>query len=127
MLECLVFGHRAAESVNRSTAKPDESSLKFVGNIIGGKKYTIDRKATNILRDELRSVNTKYIGPVRTTEGMKYALDYFEKRMQELDDTYTDTLYAMELYNMTEFSYLAAKGAYERKESVGAHYIEDTQ
>ena len=56
---------------------------------------------------------------------MKYALDYFTKRLSILDTTQLNTLYGYELYNMTLFSYLTAKGAYERKESVGAHYIED--
>jgi len=125
MLECLVFGRRAAYSVNSSTRTVNESSLRFVGNIVGGTKKNLDRKTSNILRDELRALNTKYVGPVRTTDGMKKAVEYFEGRMQELDDTYINTLYATELYNMTEFSYLAAKGALERKESVGAHYIED--
>jgi aspartate oxidase len=56
---------------------------------------------------------------------MKYALDYFKNRIDELDSAKLNSLYAYELYNMTQFSYLASKGAYERKESVGAHYIED--
>ena len=125
MLECLVFGRRAAYSVNADTRKVDEGSLRFVGSIIGTAKKTLDRKSANILRDELRAMNTKYVGPVRTTEGMKTALEYFKERLCELEDTALNALYAFELYNMTEFSYLAAKAAYERKESVGAHYIED--
>ncbi len=125
MLECLVFGRRAAFSVNSDTRSIDESSLRFVGSILTGAKKPLDRKSANALRDELRHMNTKYVGPVRTTDGMKKALDYFERRMDELEGTALSALYATELYNMTEFSYLAAKGAYERKESVGAHYIED--
>ncbi len=125
MLECLVFGRRAAISVNSDNRTVDEASLRFVGSRLTGAKKPLDRKSANILRDELRMMNTKYVGPVRTTLGMKTALDYFESRMAELEETDICALYATELYNMTEFSYLAAKGAYERKESVGAHYIED--
>ena len=125
MLECLVFGKRAAISANASTRKIDDSALRFVGSVITPKERTLDRKTANALRDELRSINTKYVGPVRSTEGMKYALDYFTERLSILDTTQFNTLYGYELYNMTLFSYLTAKGAYERKESVGAHYIED--
>lgn len=125
MLECLVFGKRAALSANKSTHTADEMALRFVGSVITPKENTIDRTTANALRDELRSINTKYVGPVRTTEGMKYALEYFKERLEALDRTHINTLYAYELYNMTLFSYLTAKGAYERRESVGAHYIED--
>ena len=125
MLECLVFGKRAALSANECDRTADEMALRFVGSVITPKENTIDRTTANTLRDELRSINTKYVGPVRTTDGMKYALDYFKERLEALDRTHINTLYAYELYNMTLFSYLTAKGAYERRESVGAHYIED--
>ena len=124
MLECLVFGKRAAESVNRSCSKVNEYALSHLSHS-SKCELAIDRKSANLLRDTLRSLNTKYVGPVRTEQGMKNALDYFEMRLAELDDTNLCTTYGFELYNMTEFSYLAAKGAYERKESVGAHYIEE--
>lgn len=127
MLECLVFGRRAALSVNESNRVSDESALRFVGSVITPKERTLDRQSAASLRDVLRDINTKYVGPVRTTEGMKYALDYFTQRLAVLDRTQLNTLYGYELYNMTEFSYLCAKGAYERKESVGAHYIEDPE
>ena len=125
MLECLVFGRRAAMSANASTRTIDEDTLKFVGSVITPKERSLDRKTANVLRDELRSINTKYVGPVRSTEGMKYALDYFTERLEALDATQLSTLWGYELYNMTLFSYLCSKGAYERHESVGAHYIED--
>ena len=125
MLECLVFGRRAAMSANASTRTIDEDTLKFVGSVITPKERSLDRKTANALRDELRSINTKYVGPVRSTEGMKYALDYFTERLEALDATQLSTLWGYELYNMTLFSYLCSKGAYERHESVGAHYIED--
>ena len=125
MLECLVFGKRAANSVNASSRTVDESILRFIGNEASSKGLSLDRRTANERRDELRSINTKYVGPVRTVEGMKYALDYFKNRIDELDAAKLNSLYAYELYNMTQFSYLASKGAYERKESVGAHYIED--
>ena len=125
MLECLVFGRRAALSANGSTRTIDEDALRFVGSVITPKDKALDRKTANALRDELRSINTRYVGPVRSTEGMKYALDYFTERLAELDATQLSTLWGYELYNMTLFSYLCSKGAYERRESVGAHYIED--
>ena len=125
MLECLVFGRRAAISANESERKLDENTLRFVGSVITPKEKTLDRKTANALRDELRNINTKYVGPVRSTDGMKYALDYFTERLETLDATQLSTLWGYELYNMTLFSYLTAKGAYERRESVGAHYIED--
>ena len=125
MLECLVFGRRAAMSASASARTTDEDTLRFVGSVITPKERSLDRKTANALRDELRSINTKYVGPVRSTEGMKYALDYFTERLEALDATQLSTLWGYELYNMTLFSYLCSKGAYERRESVGAHYIED--
>ena len=125
MLECLVFGRRAALSANGSIRRIDEDALRFVGSVITPKDKALDRKTANALRDELRSINTRYVGPVRSTKGMKYALDYFTERLAELDATQLSTLWGYELYNMTLFSYLCSKGAYERRESVGAHYIED--
>lgn len=125
MLECLVFGRRAAESVNDCTRTVDESSLRFVGNVITGKKDSLDRKTVNALRRELREINTKYIGPIRTMDGIKKALTYFENKLNEYEDIKINTFYMAELYNMTQFSYLASLGAYNRKESVGAHYIEE--
>ncbi len=124
MLECLVFGKRAAESVNQSCEAPDRSALTRISYAQNTTK-TLDRKSANVLRDELRAINTECIGPVRTTSGMERAVRYFEERMKILDDTSLTSTYAYELYNMTEFSYLAALGALGRRESVGAHYIEE--
>ena len=58
-------------------------------------------------------------------DGIKKALTYFENKLNEYEDIKINTFYMAELYNMTQFSYLASLGAYNRKESVGAHYIEE--
>lgn len=123
MLECLVFGRRAAWHIN-AAARPHPSALRRDLPAEAGKEIlAADEIAA--LRDSLRATMTADVSAVRTTAGLTHAKAEIDALRARLADCVLDRREAYALYNMAQVASLVVEGALARKESVGAHYLAD--
>lgn len=120
MLECLVFGRKAARSAanDKFAEKQDRFSIKTVE----GKPISDEYIETK--RSELRAVMTENLNAVRTPSGMAKAKDYVDKLLAELDMSSISTKRGYELYSLSTAAKFITDGALAREKSVGAHYVE---
>ncbi len=125
MLECLVFGRRSAYHINENFRQPpqdyDLQSIKHTiraPGIVSEDKLERDRKT-------VKNIMTEKLGAIRHTADMQQAKEQVLRLWQEYDNILCDTPEKMDLVNMFEVSYKVICDALARKQSVGAHYIED--
>lgn len=120
MLECLVFGRRAAEHIKKNFR--DAKDEIYLDDNNSDKKCVSEAEMRENI-DFLRATVTKYAGPVRTPLGMAEGKRIIDGLIAEADgfklETETDFCY----YNMLSCAKMIIEGAIARKESIGAHYI----
>ena len=73
----------------------------------------------------LRKLMSKYVGAVKTREGLTLAKNEISKLLAELEDATLATVEEFELFNMGTVADAIVSAALARKHSVGAHYIVD--
>ncbi|MDK2887863.1 MAG: L-aspartate oxidase [Thermoanaerobacter sp.] len=116
LLDGLVFGGRIVERVNslppRRSGHP-EFSCRELGD-------APEMDAAH-LRREIQSVMGKYVGPVRTAQGLEKALAFFEE-WAHLAEYRARNVEEMEVRNMLLAGQLIAQAALIRTESRGGHY-----
>jgi L-aspartate oxidase len=71
---------------------------------------------------DLKGIMVKYCGILRNGVDLLYGLNRVEDMLRSIENACLRTVKEMELYNMTTVALEVLKGAYNRKESVGAHY-----
>ena len=121
-LECLVFGRRAAEQVNRDF-RPSKD-YDFV--LPQSEKYTkpcpSDEEIDTDIA-EMKKLMSKNVGALRKTEKMEKALI----RLREIEAKYEDCNFNTQkhywVWNAVTNSIIITEKALARKESMGAHYI----
>ncbi|MBO7148663.1 MAG: L-aspartate oxidase [Clostridia bacterium] len=120
MLECLVFGRRAAQHINE---KPmPEHSFKLPDTLVSGDEAISD-KYVNGTKGKIRDIMTEFAGPVRTEKGLAEGAGKIYRIYNGLQDKKLVKKQDFELYNMAENAYKILRDALARKESIGAHYI----
>jgi L-aspartate oxidase len=123
MLECLVFGRRAAEHINALGRKvPELTALPEDVPEIPTKILGYDYEG---LRERLRHIMNTYAYIVRTQAGLKTAQAEMEEIAQVLSENYLEDRAYLELTNLCLTSLEILKAALNRPSSVGAHYIVD--
>lgn len=122
MLECLVFGRRCARSI-------DKGQRKGVGAapVITEEKRSLVLSQEEVRADrmKLRKALSHAFGAVRRRGEMQYGLEKIEAFFEKYDGANCQDLSVVEMCNMTTVALEIARAAVERKESQGAHYIED--
>lgn len=116
LLDGLVFGGRIVERVKNLPVKQGprpEFSCQVLAEPDG-----VDMHG---LRQKIQSVMGKYVGPVRTAEGLQKALDFFEE-WSHLNGHQAGSIDEMEVRNMLCVGQLVAQSALIRTESRGSHY-----
>ncbi len=121
MLECLVFGRRAANSVNANMNRGTEVELVLSDKALSGGTEIFDIEGK---RQKLRDVMTTYANAVRTKAGMKKGKKFVDELLSELESADLKSCAAYELYAMAQVANMVFTGAINRKESVGAHFVE---
>ena len=123
MLECLVFGRRVARHIDECTRKgPEKITLK--GEAPSG-DTVVPRAEISCKHEMLRKLMSKYVGAVKTREGLTLAKNEISKALAELEDATLATVEEFELYNMGTVADAIVTSALARRHSVGAHYIVD--
>lgn len=123
MLECLVFGRRAARHIDENLISKDDIVLERSDKpLSGGTPLASDFAAKK--RQELREVMTEDANAVRTPKGMAHGKAYVDELKRELEYARLDNRAEYELYSLASVADYILTGAIARKESIGAHYIE---
>ncbi|MFA7288465.1 MAG: L-aspartate oxidase [Melioribacteraceae bacterium] len=120
LLECLVFGKRAVDSIlqkkNISKVINSTPPCKFLFNKENEKSYLL-------LKNNIANLIWKYAGIVRTKESLAALID-------ELDDLsiinkYSEEYYSFKSYSLVMNAKMTAEAALLRQESRGAQYRAD--
>ena len=93
LLECVVFGHRIANDINTSDLIIEECEIP-------PHKHTIKHYEFKSVRVEIRDVMEKYVGIVRTTEGLEIAKKIIGRHYRNLSKTLVASHYYYETLNM---------------------------
>lgn len=122
MLECLVFGRRAAQHISASlktTTTPLSASLPVMEI---RQQSTLDYDAIRLTIKELMS---EYGYVVRTAIGLKKALSKMTALLNELESVYAPSTVYLETLNIATVAQAILQAALARTDSIGSHYRED--
>ncbi len=122
VLECLVFSRRAANRINGDSDTMGKAPTLSAEPLSGGTEIAFDVAKK---REELRTIMTDNANAVRTAAGMAECKAFTEKLLSELEGATLDTPEKYQLYAMAQVADRIITSAIERKESVGAHYLEN--
>jgi len=123
MLECLVFGRRAALQINEALQiAPPGPPPAYVPPIPRRAAYTIDEPA---LRYRLQRTMSAHCGVVRSEAGLLEAKAEIAAIRRELEQGFDDRRIYIELLNIVTVAESIVAAALARKESVGSHYRKD--
>ncbi|MDR2531111.1 MAG: L-aspartate oxidase [Oscillospiraceae bacterium] len=125
MLECLVFGRRAADSINADPRALTGDgvaldALPRYDDVPGMPMY--DYAA---LRTSLQTLMHANAGPVKTPAGLQLASGYVAELLNILSGEYRCSREYLELLNITTVAQSIILASIARKESVGSHYVID--
>jgi len=129
VLECLVFGKRCAlhingrESVGARIARPWNALLSCSTNKSFGKK--INSHQIDGFAQEIKTIMSIYVGAVRKIDGMLFALERINKIMDYIDKTDIENSQEAEFYSMVQTAKMVVESALERKDNIGAHFVEE--
>jgi len=121
MLECLVFGRRAARHINAASRKGIDSvetlSLPLSDETALPESLCIQAE------DEVRKVMTAKLNAVRSEAGMAQAEEEIAALAAKIEPYSLNTKRDYELYSMITVAQKVIADARNRKESVGAHFV----
>ncbi|TKG92309.1 L-aspartate oxidase [Puteibacter caeruleilacunae] len=120
LLECLVFGYRAAQAASK--LKPMETCCCEEFTPI---QYSEENENTLVeYKNKIAQILSQKVGIVRSEQGLREAIEAFEQ-MTEKFKPYASSYNLTKLRKLADISLLVARAAYERKESRGGHIRED--
>lgn len=126
MLECLVFSKRAiAHIVGENRSIPSLSLLRSAGFCGNSGLPVIDGSETEAIRSSLRCEMSDYVGAIRRRSELLKSKADFEALENRLAASDLRDVRDFELYSMTEVALMVTDSALARRESIGAHYIEE--
>ncbi|MEH6936636.1 L-aspartate oxidase [Bacillus sp. JJ664] len=116
LLEGIVYGKKVARFIAKLP------SMMIDENVMN---YDIPRFRALPTKNDIRDMMMKYVGIVRTEEGLAEVISYFNHYLDSVKlETRAMTLEELEIYNMITTGKLVANAALNRKESIGSHFIE---
>ena len=121
-LECLVFGRRAAEQVNRDFRPVADYDFVLPKSEKFSEKCPCDCEIDADIA-EMKKLMSDNVGPLRKREKMEKTL----VRLHEIEEKYKDCEFTTQkhywLWNAVTNSIEITERAVARKESIGSHYI----
>ncbi len=122
MLECLVFGRRAAEHINARLAEPKTMRPSVLPS--QSTRPVVERDFM-ALRSEIQELMSEYCFVSRNEKGMLTAKERISSIKAELEESFYPGREYIETLNVASIACTILEAALARKESVGAHYRED--
>jgi L-aspartate oxidase len=124
MLECLVFGRRAAEYIN---AKHSESAPPTMPDF----KYIPLRLHTQVdmakLKYSVKQNMSDYCGALRTTAGLELCKENVIKVCRQLETIYDDSIDYLETLNIATVANAIVEAALSRPRSIGSHFMDKVE
>lgn len=127
LLECIVYGHGAAQDINRKlehVPEPPDAPLWDESQVTDSDEDVVISHNW----DELRRFMWDYVGIVRTNKRLqraKHRADLLHQEILEYYSNYRITNDLLELRNLVTVADLIICSAIQRKESRGLHYTLD--
>ena len=122
MLECLVFGRRAAEDINRTLGINPSAASAAIPPLPVRQKCELDLKD---IRQTIKELMSEYGYVFRTDKGLSYAAGEIGTMLSRLESVYDDSVTYFETLNIATVALAILKAALKRPESIGSHYRED--
>ena len=120
MLECLVFGRRAATCVNNLYRKPTENPTPRLNDVPMRPYAKLDFAS---IRCTIRQLMNNYCCVIRNKAGLEYALERVAGIVSQLEPVYDDDAQYLETLNTATVAESILAAALDRRESVGSHFI----
>jgi L-aspartate oxidase len=120
LLECIVFGNRAVESILQKRNLSNENEF------LGANKFSLNKeneKSYLLLKNNIADLIWKYAGIVRSKESLAELID--ELSDLSIINKYAEEYYAFKSYSLVMNAKMTAEAALYREESRGAHYRTD--
>ena len=117
LLECIVFGYRIADEINKLAP-----TFKKVDVILPDLTFTHELFNFRSIREDIRDTMNKYVFIVRKEEGLKEAYKIIKKYVDDLGKINVFSRYYYETLNMAQCALLIIEAALNRKESLGSHF-----
>ncbi len=140
LLECLVYGRRAAQAINGApvhdladlaalavvfartqAADSAQRATKLADNL----RITVAESTAAEDRQQIRQLMTRYCGILRSKEGLQTALHGLDAIHQRRERTTVHTLTELEAAQMAVTGKAIVQAALRRRHSIGAHYRMD--
>jgi L-aspartate oxidase len=121
-LECLVFGHRCAQTIAGQITGSHPPMEADVCEAV--REEPFDAEESIIV---LKGIMVKYCGIVRNGRELAYGLSQVETMLEKLRNARLHTIREMELYNMASAAKVILQSAAGRCESAGSHYRTDEE
>ena len=122
MLECLVFGRRAALAINKSQGESTARPEILIEDIPVRPRAQLDLMA---IRNTIRQLMSDHCYVVRNIAGLKYAQEQVNGLYSQLREVYDDSSDYLETLNIATVAKAILEAALSRPESVGSHHMED--
>lgn len=122
LLECIVFGYRAAKSAVEYAQRLDIKNLEKVRVRTEGGYEITDPIDVESGKEKTRQLMWEDVGIFRTQADLRLAHDVLQEMNQERSWT---SIAEFEFQNMLDVANLITESAILRRESRGAHYRED--
>lgn len=123
MLECLVFGRRAASAINSRLAGTDCIKRSGVPELRPRPKVPHDFLSQ---KNEIQKLMSEHCFVLRNEAGMQKAKLRISEILEDLKQSYYPGKEYIETLNIASIACCILDAAIERKTSVGAHYREDS-
>lgn len=114
LLECIVFGKRIANEINK---KPSSKINSWEIDI----PFSMNKNSYHPIREEIRNTMSKYVFIVRDEEGLKLALTIINRHYKNLCKHPFTTVDYYRTLNIATVAKLITEAALARKESIGCH------
>jgi len=131
MLECLVFGRRAAKHINANGRtggqQPGKNALwsdpeDMIKALPQRPRSVIDH---TLIRKVIRQLMSEYCNVVRNKAGLKFAYEQINDMFLKLESVYDDSSEYLETLNIATVARAIVGAALRRPESIGSHFMED--
>lgn len=117
LLECIVFGNRVAQDINRQ-----KESFGKIDVVLPDMTFTHKKFNFKDIRVEIRDVMSKYVFIVRTEENLLLAKKLLTKHYNNLKKINVFSRYYYETLNMVMVALIIIDQALQRPKSIGCHF-----
>jgi len=121
MLECLVFGRRAATNISDNFTGPGDVILN-IGVLPSRLPSFLKYKK---MRKTIQQLMSDYCFVIRNKAGLQIALERIGEIYMQLERVYDNSNEYLETLNIATVAMAIVTSALNRPESIGAHYMED--